>query len=129
MKLLNLRMSNTSMFYGASPKIFELAKNLRSQLTEPEKVLWERLRLNRLKGYRFKSQHPIGGFIADFYCHKAKLVIELDGKYHDSKSQSEFDANRSSMINEFGLKVIRFRNEDVVNNISLVLSEIEKNLI
>lgn len=122
-------MDDTSMFYGASPKVFELAKELRDRLTEPEKILWEKLRLNRLNGYRFKPQHPIGSFIADFYCHKAKLVIEIDGKYHDSKSQSEFDANRSGIINEFGLRVIRFSNEDVINRIDFVLSEIEKNLI
>jgi len=121
-------MDGTSMFYGASPKVFELAKELRDRLTEPEKILWEKLRLNRLNGYRFKPQHPIGSFIADFYCHKAKLVIEIDGKYHDSKSQSEFDANRTEVMKEFGLKIIRFRNEDVIDRIDFVLEEIRRNL-
>ena len=116
------------MFYGASPKVFELAKELRDRLTESEKILWEKLRLKRLNGYRFKSQHPVAGFIADFYCHKAKLVIEIDGVYHNSKSQSEYDANRSSVISEFGIKIIRFRNEDVTDRIDFVLEEIKRNL-
>ena|SRR5688572_7280976 len=121
-------MDGPSMFYGASPRVFELAKELRNRLTEPEKLLWEKLRLNRLNGYRFKPQHPIGNFIADFYCHKAKLAIEIDGMHHDFKSQSEFDINRTAMINEFGIKIIRFRNEDVINRIDFVLEEIKRNL-
>lgn len=117
------------MFYGASPKVFELAKELRDRLTEPEKILWEKLRLKRLNGYRFKPQHPVAGFIADFYCHKAKLVIEIDGTYHDSKSQSEFDASRTAIINEFGIKIIRFRNEDVIDRIDFVLDEIKRKFV
>jgi very-short-patch-repair endonuclease len=116
------------MFYGASPKVFKYAKDLRNSLTEPEKILWEKLRLKRLNGYRFKPQHPVAGFIADFYCHTARLVIEIDGGYHDSKSQSEFDANRTSVMNEFGIKIIRFRNEDVIDRIDFVLAEIKRNL-
>ncbi len=76
-------MANTEMFYGASPKIFELAKDIRDRQTEAERVLWERLRLNRVDGYRFKPQHPISNFIVDFYCHKAKLVVEINGDSHN----------------------------------------------
>jgi len=63
-------MSDAPMFYGASPKLFEMAKELRNRLTAPEKILWEKLRLSQLDGYRFKAQHPISEFIVDFYCHK-----------------------------------------------------------
>jgi very-short-patch-repair endonuclease len=99
-------MGETSMFYGASPKIFEMAKDLRSQLTKAESLLWEKLRLKRLRGYRFKPQHPIGSFIVDFYCHRAKLVIEVDGMYHGDKEQTELDANRTFELKSLGLMVI-----------------------
>jgi very-short-patch-repair endonuclease len=71
-----------NMFYGATPEIFRKAKNLRNNLTFHEKKLWEELRGNKLHGLRFKSQHPIDQFIVDFYCHKLKLVIEIDGNSH-----------------------------------------------
>lgn len=121
-------MGNTKMFYGASPKIFELAKDLRNRQTEAEIVLWERLRLNRLEGYRFKPQHPISNFIADFYCHKAKLVVEIDGDSHNSESQVTYDDNRTRVLGEFGLTVIRFKNEDVLQRLDFVVEEIKKNL-
>ncbi len=116
------------MFYGASPKIFELAKDLRIHLTDSEKLLWDRLRLNQVEGYRFKPQHPIGNFIVDFYCHKAKLIIEIDGGYHNDKAQEEYDIGRSHLLSEFGLKVIRFKNEDVFERIDFVIEEIKRNL-
>ena len=116
------------MFYGASPKIFEMAKELRARLTEPEKILWEKLRLNQLRGFRFKAQHPIGEFIVDFYCHKSRLVIEIDGDYHNQTNQQEYDVNRANILSEFGLKIIRFKNEDVLNRIDFVLEEITRNL-
>jgi len=97
------------MFYGASPKIFEMAKELRARLTEPEKILWEKLRLNQLRGFRFKAQHPIGEFIVDFYCHKSRLVIEIDGDYHNQTNQQEYDVNRANILSEFGLKIIRLK--------------------
>ncbi|HEU5290587.1 MAG TPA: endonuclease domain-containing protein [Cyclobacteriaceae bacterium] len=122
-------MSGALMFYGASPKIFEMAKELRNRLTEPEKILWEKLRLSKIDGYRFKAQHPISEFIVDFYCHKAKLIIEIDGGYHNKSEQREYDLNRSNILNEFGLRIIRFKNEDVLNRIDFVIEEIKRNLI
>ncbi len=74
---------NLNMFYGATPPIFEKAKILRNNMTRHEKLLWDELRNNRIFGLRFKAQHPIDTFIADFYCHKLKLVIEMDGQYHN----------------------------------------------
>ena len=115
------------MFYGASPKLFEMAKELRNRLTEPEKILWEKLRLNQL-GYRFKPQHPIHEFIVDFYCHKARLIVEIDGGYHLEKDQLEYDLNRSNTLEEFGLTIIRFKNEDVLERIDFVLDEIKRKL-
>ncbi|TAE31312.1 MAG: endonuclease domain-containing protein [Cytophagales bacterium] len=101
------------MFYGATPQVFEFAKALRKNMTPAETRLWQELRRNKLGGLRFKAQHPIAHFVADFYCHKARLVIELDGSVHDSLDQIEYDANRTYMLQEFGLTVVRFRNEEV----------------
>ncbi|GAB4011410.1 endonuclease domain-containing protein [Spirosoma migulaei] len=114
----------TDMFYGASPQLFENAKKLREAMTPAELQLWEGLRANKLKGFRFKAQHPLSYFIADFYCHAAKLVIELDGDVHNSIDQQEYDLNRTSVLNEFGITVIRFRNEEVMWNLDVVLSKI-----
>ncbi|HMG83246.1 MAG TPA: DUF559 domain-containing protein [Ferruginibacter sp.] len=79
------------MFYGASRIIFQRAKALRNNVTASEMILWEYLRTNPF-GYKFRRQHPLGIFIADFYCHKLKLIIELDGSIHnkiDVKLQDE----------------------------------------
>ena len=103
------------MFYGAKSSIFSKARNLRLNETEPERILWEHLGQNKLLGFRFKRQHPIAGYIVDFYCHKAKLVIEIDGESH--QHQLEYDLNRTAVINEFDIKVIRFSNDDVRNRI------------
>jgi len=74
-----------------------------------------------MSGVRFKRQHPILYFIADFYCHKAKLIIEVDGGYHNLPEQYMYDMNRDEELDEFGLKVIRFTNEQVFNDIENVL--------
>lgn len=119
---------NSDMFYGASPQVFDNARKLRVAMTPTELVLWEHLRANRLNGFRFKAQHPIGFFVADFYCHAARLVIELDGSIHDSVDQQEYDTNRTYILNEFGLTVIRFRNEEVSLRLDAVLSKIAEHL-
>ena len=118
----------SDMFYGASAQIFEQAKHLRQSMTLAEIALWDRLRANRLGGYRFKAQHPIAFFIADFYNHANRLVIELDGGAHDSMEQQEYDTNRTYLLEEFGITVIRFRNEAVFRDIDAVLLEIMETL-
>lgn len=114
------------MFYGANPEIFVKAKELRENMTEAEKILWSRLN-NKQLGKRFKPQHPISIFIVDFYCHSKKLVIEIDGGYH--KTQFEYDKGRTSELEHFGIKVIRFTNEEVLNDIDKVLDVIKKHLL
>ena len=101
-----------SMFYNAKADLFAKADLLRKNLTQAESLLWKRLRNNQL-GVRFKSQHPIDIFIADFYCHKLKLVIEIDGGMH--LAQKEHDDGRTSEMEYMGIKVIRFTNEEVEN--------------
>jgi very-short-patch-repair endonuclease len=71
------------MYFGAKPDIFKLAKELRKAETEAEKILWSKLNRNQILNLQFRRQHPINIFIADFYCPKIKLVIELDGSIHE----------------------------------------------
>ncbi|MBA4301930.1 Very-short-patch-repair endonuclease [Algoriphagus alkaliphilus] len=113
-----------NLFYGASPEIHRRAKELRKQMTPAEKILWELLKEKSLGGYKFRRQHPINKFIADFYCHELGLVIELDGSVHDSLDQTEYDSGRTYELEELGLKVIRFKNDQVINELFKVLEEI-----
>jgi very-short-patch-repair endonuclease len=83
-----------SMYYGAKPETFEAARILRENMTLFEKLLWERLKLKQICGVRFRRQHPIDFFIADFYCHEARLVVEIDGEMHNY--QREHDDGRSA---------------------------------
>jgi len=98
------------------------AKELRRKMTAAEKILWERLRNRQLGGYKFRRQHPLGPFITDFYCAEKRLVVEFDGDIHDL--QREQDEQRTRQFEEFGYRVIRFRNEEVETNIALVLRKI-----
>ena len=122
--LLLTEVRDNNMFYGALPIHFELAKQLRNHQTEAETFLWNHL--SCIEGIRFKRQHPILYFIADFYCHKAKLIIEVDGGYHTIPEQYEYDKNRDTDLEELGLKVIRFTNEQVLFEIENTLKEIEQ---
>jgi very-short-patch-repair endonuclease len=116
------------MWKGASPQIFFYAKHLRENLTEAEEILWSELRNNKLEGYKFRRQHPLNNYIADFYCHKLKLVIEIDGGYHQTTEQKQLDAERTEMIEFQGLQVIRFTNEEVIQDIKNVLNKIKEYL-
>lgn len=93
-------------------------------MTAAEKILWFYLKQN-VQGFKFRRQHPLGLYIADFYCHKAKLVIEIDGTIHDRVEIRDYDEERQRSLEEDGLRVIRFTNDDIHNNIQSVLNEIE----
>jgi len=109
-----------------------ICRELRNNPTKAERILWERLRRKKICGKKFLRQfpffHDITGkesfFVGDFYCHEKKLVVELDGKYH--KYRLKEDEERTRILNHLGLRVIRFTNEEVINNIDYVLSEIKK---
>lgn len=105
------------MFYNAKPIIFERAKAMRKEMTQAEMAVWKLLSSKKMLGYRFKAQHPIDIFIADFYCHELKLVIEIDGWIHLSKEQKEYDLGREAELENFDIRVIRFRNEEVEKDI------------
>lgn len=91
-------------------------------MTPAEKLLWQELRANKL-GVHFRRQQIIAGFIVDFYCHKAALAIEVDGDIHDL--QREEDARREQVLREMGLKIVRFRNDQVMKKLSLVVMKIK----
>ncbi len=115
-----------TMFYGASPEIFKRASELRKNMTGAEKVLWEELRRKQILGKRFRRQHPIDKYIVDFFCHDAKLVIEVDGSIHNLQEQKESDTGRSEELEQLGLTVIRFTNEQVLNNPNSVKENIKQ---
>ncbi len=98
------------------------AKELRRDMTPAERKLWNQLRANRLEGWHFRRQQIIDGFIVDFYCHKTGLVLEVDGPIHSQ--QEVADTERTQALSNRGLKVIRFTNREVMNNLPNVLKRI-----
>ncbi|GIW93854.1 MAG: hypothetical protein KatS3mg110_1895 [Pirellulaceae bacterium] len=94
------------------------ARELRARQTKAERLLWNVLRNRRLCGLRFRRQHPIGPFIVDFACIEKRIVIELDGGYHDDVYDS--DLRRQKKIERMGWLMLRFRNEDVLRDAEAV---------
>ena len=112
------------MYYGALTRNFEYAKQNRVNSTPAESALWEELRNKKLKGYKFRRQHPVGVFILDFYCHTAKLAIEIDGEYHLEQEQQIYDRARTELLNQAGIQELRFTNQDILTNLPSVLGSI-----
>ena len=101
-----------------------LARRLRRRQTDAERILWFRLRDRRLANLKFKRQVPIGGFVVDFCCSDAKLIIELDGGQH-ARLEAR-DQDRTTALEAMGYLVLRFWNNDVLKNIDGVLEEIRR---
>lgn len=120
--------THENFYYGASPELIAIARNLRCNMTLSERMLWNILRRKQLNGYRFRRQHPIAYFVADFLCFKPRLIIELDGEVHNKPEQRERDENRTVALEELGFKVIRFKNEEVYNNPTHVIKTILKHI-
>lgn len=95
-------------------------------MTKAESILWEHLKKKQILSLRFRPQHPIYKFIADFYCHPIKLVIEVDGGIHHSTDQKEYDIGRNNELSNLNILVIRFTNEEVESNIKKVVNTIIK---
>jgi very-short-patch-repair endonuclease len=113
-------------FFSAKARIFENAKSLRNNSTDSEKILWQYLKAKKLCGIKFRRQHPLNQFIVDFYSNELKLVIELDGDYHNIPEIQEYDRRREHMLKEWGLTVIRFTNDEINNDISIVIKKIKE---
>jgi len=120
--------SHKSMFYGATAETIKTAANLRKNMTLPELILWEKLRDRNLFTTKFRRQHPVNMFIADFYCHEFKLVIEIDGKIHLSSDKEDYDSKRTSELEKYGITVIRFTNDQVLYDLRNVLKNIREKL-
>ncbi|HBE16110.1 MAG TPA: hypothetical protein DEG17_05775 [Cyanobacteria bacterium UBA11149] len=109
---------------GTTKLIEQSARQLRQQLTPAEAHLWRALSRRQLAGLKFRSQHPVGRFIVDFYCPSCKLVIEVDGDVHTQ--QQAYDQARTEQLQAFGYQVLRFTNKAVLNSLPTVLEEIIK---
>ena len=106
-----------------APEKQEQARRMRREMTPAEAHLWQHLRAGRLGGLHFRRQQVIDGFIADFYCHAARLVVELDGEVHDDTA--EYDGERDAILAARGLRVLRFPNARLEAELHTVLDEIE----
>lgn len=117
---------------GTSQELKQIVRNIRKEPTFSEQKLWMHLRNKQLDGIKFRRQHPVGGFIVDFYCPSARLAIELDGGVHLDSEQSSYDLLRQKELAEQGVKVIRFWNSEVDREIDAVLqtilAEVQKQL-
>jgi very-short-patch-repair endonuclease len=117
-----------NLFKGADPSTHDHARELRHSETEAEKILWNFLRNRKLKGKKFRRQHAFADYVLDFYCHECKLAVELDGNVHVAKEAQQYDAARTHALNEYGITVIRFWNNEVVNKPEKVLEKIAMQL-
>ncbi|HVV53730.1 MAG TPA: imidazole glycerol phosphate synthase subunit HisF [Mucilaginibacter sp.] len=115
------------LFLGADPLIFQNAKSLRYNMTLAETVLWGHLNGNQL-GVRFRRQHPLGIYIADFYCHKHKLIIELDGSIHNLPEVTANDIERQRNLEADGFRILRFKNEQIFSQLEEVVETIKASL-
>ena len=107
-------------------KFKERRQELRNNPTNAEKILWEKLRREGL-GYKFRRQHSIGGYILDFYCVEKRIAIELDGPIHNTRKQD--DMVRDTYFAELGIKTLRFKNEEVENNLDETVRIIQNKLL
>ena len=101
-------------------------KDLRNSATAPEVILWQHLK-NKGLGYKFRRQHSVGPYILDFYCPKLRLAIELDGKLHNQTDSKIYDSERTKFLESLDIKVIRFKNIEVVKKMKEVLKKILSN--
>jgi len=125
---LNPQKHIYNLHLGARASTHQNAKKLRRKETEAEQKLWALLRNRQLKGRKFRRQHALTNYIVDFYCYECKLAIELDGYHHKNEDVKEYDKARTALLNECGITVLRFWNEEVIQEIEIVLEKIASHL-
>lgn len=113
---------------GYNKTLKGFSRRLRKEMTEAEKLLWSKIRNKQLQGYHFYRQKPIGEFIVDFYCPKAKLVIELDGGQHYTDDGKAKDIRRDDCLRSMGLRVLRFSDIEALKNMEGLIQKIMENL-
>ena len=107
-------------------KVKQLAREMRKEPTDAENKLWQELRGHKLNKLKFRRQHSIDKFVVDFYCREKKLIIEVDGEIHDF--QKENDSIRQEFLEELGYAVLRFKNEEIINDLKKVLEKIKSSI-
>ncbi|HTE32798.1 MAG TPA: endonuclease domain-containing protein [Chryseolinea sp.] len=122
-------MSDKELHFGASPKLFQYARINRRPLTPSERKLWNCIRSGRLKGFKFRRQHPVADYIVDFFCLQCKLALEIDGGYHRDLEQIKYDNDRNRVLAEFGIRTIRFTNTEIDEDLPMVVREIERSVV
>jgi very-short-patch-repair endonuclease len=103
-------------------------QELRGRQTKAEEVLWQRIRAGKVNGLKFYRQYSVGPYILDFYCPKIRVGIELDGESHDTTDAKIYDHERTTYLKGNKIKVIRFRNEEVIDNVERVIRTINSPL-
>lgn len=109
------------------PQKLEFARGLRREAPFPERLLWSRLRGERLAGLKFRRQHVVGAYVVDFYCPAASLVVELDGMSHVGRAKE--DERRSEFLRRAGLRVVRYTNDQVLGDLDVVLADIVRQAV
>ncbi len=115
----------SGMHNGANPIIYKNARKLRDNMTGAEQKLWEYLK-SKPSGFKFTRQHPLGNFVLDFYCHKLRISIEVDGGYHLTAEQKNKDSERTAYIASLGITEYRFANEEVIVNLDRTIEIINE---
>ena len=109
---------------NAGEEVFRKAHELKHPMTDAERLLWDKIRNRKLHGLKFRRQHPLHYYIADFYCHEKRLIIEVDGGIHHEVNIKEHDENRTAELDRLGITIIRFTNDRIFNQLEQVLEEI-----
>jgi very-short-patch-repair endonuclease len=107
-----------------SPILIQFAKELRQRQTPTEEMMWSLLKNRQFMGLKFRRQHQMGVYIVDFYCHEKRLIVELDGEVHNRKERKELDQTRDAYLKSLGFNILRFKNDEIYNNIESVLNKI-----
>ena len=110
-------------------ELLTFARQLRQGQTDAEALIWHLLRGHRFCGFKFRRQYPLAGYILDFYCHTTRLAIELDGGGHNDEEHRRYDKERTKVLESAGIRVVRFWNNDVLNDLESVLEEIYIHLL
>lgn len=102
-------------------RLLRRARELRTASTDAERLLWAQLRAGRFESLKFRRQQPLKGYVVDFYCHAARLVIELDGGGHAQPAEATYDVHRTAALERDGVRVLRFWNHEVMADLDVVL--------
>ena len=103
-------------------------QQLRRESTPTEKMLWNRIRNKQINGLKFRQQHGFGNYIMDFYCPTIRLCIEVDGDVHNTDEAKEYGEERTSFLNQYGIKVMRFKNDEIEDDIEKVINKIKETI-